>query len=333
MELPGIKIVRLDAPFYFANAEYVRRVTYELCGLDVAILKCDAHSDDQIVAGPSGDASRATKYHSISPTAWTDVEVDPAVAFTDASSGSGNAAVPAASPVPQTQRISNGTGDSVLNVSNASAGGMTPRFLVFDCAAVCYVDVTGVETIEKMALECRAVGVELLFASCKGTDPCFFLATFNFSAAFEDLSPLLCSVKISFDSKRLKENFEKLDFFKVFFVLVQLQFVRRCSWVVSTGEWGPISCTWRSMMPCFSPRNKALKRYIFHVSELVHSFACRKPIIAGKKWVSNLVGTLFWSNFSKICSRWCRRSRRCIMSCENIYCIVPRRSVTLAPPP
>ena len=205
MELPGIKIVRLDAPFYFANVEYVRRVTYELCGLDVAILKCDAHSDDQIVAGPSGDASRATNYHSISPTAWTDVEVDPAVAFMDASSGSGNAAVPAASPIPQTRRISNGTGDSVLNVSNASAGGMTPRYLIFDCAAVCYVDVTGVETIEKMALECRAVGVELLFASCKGTDPSFFLATINFSAALEDLSLLLCSVKISFDLKKSKK--------------------------------------------------------------------------------------------------------------------------------
>ncbi|OQV17037.1 Sulfate transporter [Hypsibius exemplaris] len=199
MEIPGVKIVRLDAPFYFANAEYVRRVTFEYCNLQ-SIFKSESRPNSP---APSAVPSSATQYHSLSPTPWTDQEVDPTA---ESSSDSGTTVSPANFQRRQSPETRLGLSHSPDRIHH----------LIFDCGAVCYLDVTGAEMIEKMALECRAVGVELLLASCKASiRETLFLSGFNKRVGTDQLyltvhDAVLFATKRS--SKRSLQPLEELSF-------------------------------------------------------------------------------------------------------------------------
>ncbi|GAV08961.1 hypothetical protein RvY_18577 [Ramazzottius varieornatus] len=156
MEVPGIKIIRLDAPLYFANAEYFRRVTFELCELDTVIEPAQSRP----TSPERRRHRRGSKYQSFAPTTWHDEEVDPNVGQLR---------------LGQLAEVSVDSGTLVLtpprdrseSLRSRKLSGSLPHHVIFDCSSVCYMDVTGVEMVEKMALECRKAGIEFLMASCK----------------------------------------------------------------------------------------------------------------------------------------------------------------------
>ena len=151
MEVPGIKIIRLDAPLYFANAEYFRRTTLELCDLDAIIQPSQSRP-----SSPERCRRRGSKYQSFGPTTWQDKEVDPnQVCPAEVSVDSGTLVLTPPRVRSESQR-------------SRKLSGSQPHHIILDCSSVCYMDVTGVELVEKMALECRKVGIEFLMASCKG---------------------------------------------------------------------------------------------------------------------------------------------------------------------
>ncbi|XP_055336088.1 solute carrier family 26 member 6-like [Paramacrobiotus metropolitanus] len=158
MEVPNMKIIRLDAPLYFANADFFRRTTYELCGLDGRV---DSQSD--LRASP---IQKHPKYRSLSDTqfaaAWNDQEVDlsssSSIRVIQPNSASSDSSVLPGSPVP------------LIDLSDHSVLlGAATRYLVFDCSAVCFMDITGAEMLKKMAQELNAMGVEFFLAACKAS--------------------------------------------------------------------------------------------------------------------------------------------------------------------
>ncbi|XP_055346632.1 pendrin-like [Paramacrobiotus metropolitanus] len=185
VEVLGIKIVRVDAPIYFANASYIKRRLYAWADLN-NIIKQYRETKEYAT-------TQETEPENLHNFAFTnnittvdenaDVEEDKQRRISRMS---------VSGPTLTTQRSSGSRRMSLFNVKRLvqpnidmeilndvrhsyqsqtesdetlSMAEMVPiKHLIIDCSEICFVDVTGAGFLKKCATECAAVDVELVLA-------------------------------------------------------------------------------------------------------------------------------------------------------------------------
>ena len=156
--LPNIKIVRVDAPIYFANAAYIKTRLYNLAGLNDAMNQLRKDKDDTVDES-SDEARTETAYAFTNSLAMgVENEEDAAVVRRDELE-----AVDGRRDL-EMGRVSS-PASTMANGEVRTAVPESVHYLIVDCSEVCFMDVTGVAFIKKTHTECKNVGVALLLVN------------------------------------------------------------------------------------------------------------------------------------------------------------------------
>ncbi|XP_055336056.1 sulfate transporter-like [Paramacrobiotus metropolitanus] len=158
-EVPGVKIVRVDAPIYFANVAYIKQRLYALADIQNLIQK---HQEDHPKApdGVPGIPDDATNYaYSLHLQLGEDRNArEEALEFGSRFGGS---------TISMEELFTSSKGLVVRTQSNDREDdeeNLPVRHLIIDCSEICFIDVTGVGFLKVCKAECESVGVELLLA-------------------------------------------------------------------------------------------------------------------------------------------------------------------------
>ncbi|GAV08959.1 hypothetical protein RvY_18575 [Ramazzottius varieornatus] len=157
-QVPNVRIVRVDAPIYFANAAYIKTRLYNLAGLNDAIKKLQEHTDDV------EEASSAQKYAFTNTLAIEDDE-EPQTDVAQYKPEKEHGTLDRQSVGRRVDRMSLKDQDELELGTKEEGSGIPEYHVVLDCSEVCFVDVTGVSFIKKTCSECKEIGVELLLAN------------------------------------------------------------------------------------------------------------------------------------------------------------------------
>ncbi|OWA54520.1 Solute carrier family 26 member 6, partial [Hypsibius exemplaris] len=179
-EIPGVKIVRVDSPIYFANASYVKSRLYAWADLNNLITRWkETHKVDPT----DNDSLKKEDFAYANNIAMDDDDEDeypegivaslePSVAQRRQSLLSSLSASLGTTRRNSVQAI-NLEDFSSQPRSYMSQGGLLKaeeeeeipiKHLIIDCSEICFVDVTGVGFLKKTQSECAAIEVELLLA-------------------------------------------------------------------------------------------------------------------------------------------------------------------------
>lgn len=162
---PEVRVVRIDAPIYFANAAYIKTRLYNLAGLNDAIHQLKKSKDDTVEDEAKNyaytntlamDDNRDPTVERYARKFSTVPEKGPALA-------NGNADVLRQKT---TKDLEDGLRNAGITVDFPAS--VTPTLhVIIDCSEVSFVDVTGVSFLKKTVEECNSIGVVLLLACTK----------------------------------------------------------------------------------------------------------------------------------------------------------------------
>jgi MFS superfamily sulfate permease-like transporter len=163
--VPNVKIVRVDAPIYFANAAYIKTRLYNLAGFDSAMSWLRKEKED------TEDVDE--KYGAFTNTlAMGDDEPDATEQFRSIAIDRRMSRISTTvSPAPLGREAFKEDDElekerkKSYPEETASVENFPEIHLIVDCSEVCFMDVTGVSFLKKTAIECKTIGVELLLAN------------------------------------------------------------------------------------------------------------------------------------------------------------------------
>ncbi|GAU96812.1 hypothetical protein RvY_08199 [Ramazzottius varieornatus] len=179
VEVPGVRIVRVDAPIYFANASYVKARVYAWAGLNTLIRDWKNNPANQGKGEKemtAGNFAYANNLALDQGQAEAEIEEQRERSKSVVSSMNGqNSYVMhrlSVAPRPRQRRMTikeDLTRLEMHGVENVAFEDDTEEdvpisHIILDCSEVCFVDVTGVGFLKKTQVECSSVGVELLLA-------------------------------------------------------------------------------------------------------------------------------------------------------------------------
>ncbi|XP_055336068.1 solute carrier family 26 member 6-like [Paramacrobiotus metropolitanus] len=167
---PEVRIVRIDAPIYFANAAYIKTRLYNLAGLHDAMRELKEEKEDT-------ENDEKQRYAFTNTIVIEDNEEQPPVEqyerkLSRVSSGSkkSHAHLPRTVTGSLSQEVLKDNeivSDNTDSTDGSEDASIPKLHVVIDCSEVCFVDVTGVGFLKKTADECRNIGVTLLLACTK----------------------------------------------------------------------------------------------------------------------------------------------------------------------
>lgn len=158
LEVPGVKIVRIDSPIYFANVTYIQSRLYQLADLNNLIVKWrEEHPVKELITPATYDDvdGNGDKY-----AYALNLQLDANDEDEDDSSSRHRGA-----PTISMEELHD-TKRRVMEQEGILEGGQNQpvKHIVVDCSEVCFVDVTGVGFFKRIQIECDSIGVELLLA-------------------------------------------------------------------------------------------------------------------------------------------------------------------------
>ncbi|OQV23680.1 Solute carrier family 26 member 6 [Hypsibius exemplaris] len=167
-EIPGVKIVRVDAPVYFANAAYIKHRLYTLADLNNLIIKYKEANPVKETTTPAVDDERREYAYSLNLA--LDNDNDEHDEHNPVRRYSGSRSEPSTISMEQLNNSFTPrtflAQESVLGDNNTENGEDVPvKHLIVDCSEICFIDVTGVGFLKKCQIECESIGVELLLAA------------------------------------------------------------------------------------------------------------------------------------------------------------------------
>lgn len=157
---PEVRIVRVDAPIYFANAAYIKTRVYNLCGLNKAMEQMKASKEDT-------EEEKEKKYAFTNTLVIDDEEEEErkiAQYHRTVSAISATRASLHNDSFYNLENVPEGDDSSAAPISATENNEPAPH-VIMDCSEVCFVDVTGVSFLKKTAEECLTIGVTLLLAN------------------------------------------------------------------------------------------------------------------------------------------------------------------------
>ncbi|XP_014668688.1 PREDICTED: sulfate anion transporter 1-like [Priapulus caudatus] len=152
-EVTGVRVVRPEAPLYFANAEFAREEVYARAGVDPVAVK---RARDRAAKKLRGGATSAGRSHSL----LNGGELADKVA---ADMGVINSCMEL--DALQLESASSEGSVDILAAEETETG-TDVRVIVIDCSMVGYVDLSGANLLKLLHREYADVGITLLLAAC-----------------------------------------------------------------------------------------------------------------------------------------------------------------------
>ncbi|OQV17022.1 Pendrin [Hypsibius exemplaris] len=165
-EVDGCKIIRFDAPLYFANAEYFQQRVRSISKLDhrgITLTRPpvpDKPAAKDVVVHDASRGSHDAQMEVIEMSRIVDVK-------RHALPQTSNKRVPSAEIVYHPSNSS--TSPSTVDAATWTADFFEQpvKHVVLDCSSMCFVDINGIQAIKDLAAECSDMGISLYLASCK----------------------------------------------------------------------------------------------------------------------------------------------------------------------
>lgn len=162
-----MKIVRVDAPIYFANAAYIKQRLYALADIQNLIKNYREANPVKSVDMPAlNDASTEYAY-SLNLQLHEDEE---------AQLDAGELGARFGSTISMEELFSSKKPMTEGHRQVEDEEDVPTKHLIIDCSEICFIDVTGVGFLKKCHLECASVGVQLLLA-CTNSKYCMLFAS------------------------------------------------------------------------------------------------------------------------------------------------------------
>ena len=144
-EVDGCKIIRFDAPLYFANADYFSTHVRSLAKLDH---KTEASHHKGRTRVRSKDSESSSSQHSEEYSHASNKRIISAELKY----------YPEKENVPSTVDAATWTADYFEQ---------PVKYVIIDCSSMCFVDINGIKVIKEFAADCHELSVKLLLAACK----------------------------------------------------------------------------------------------------------------------------------------------------------------------